>query len=538
MTRVLVATFLAVAGIATTYAQSTFPEDGWWWDPDASGRGYLVERQADRMLIVSMHYSETGASAWLWASGDYQAMDQDGVIGQFEGTVYENSQGQCLGCVYSQPDQVESVQGPLNIVFSDNRTATLTWEGETIAIERIAFGWSDVVDKLTGDWLLTFVEDGTQTIQIVSISGTNEAGLATVQDSATGNMVGTIELLDGDVLLLLGDASEDLLPLILPESQRFYAGYSDANALQIVGLRLDDMPFAFSEVTSVSNSTLGIFCSYVDSTPNNQSSLTITSEAEWSCTDGVRVLSANGIPDHEVGEFPNAANPNTISEHDVAATMTLEPVKTDTATELGGPLGNIAYVLNGVKVDAGTGGTCDDSGETCDLGRNVGTWRIEALGQTSFDFGTDDNNAHVQPDGQYHYHGIPEGFVAKRGGSSNTMTLIGWAADGFPIYARYGYSVADDSSSPLRAMTGSYQLVSTVSDNRPSTELYALGTFGQDWEYVEGSGDLDECNGREGVTPEFPLGIYHYYATDTYPYFQRCVKGEVDAGNGGPPPGP
>ncbi|MEM5480850.1 YHYH protein [Pseudoalteromonas fuliginea] len=37
----------------------------------------------------------------------------------------------------------------------------------------------------------------------------------------------------------------------------------------------------------------------------------------------------------------------------------------------------------------------------------------------------------------------------------------------------------------------------------------------------------DECNGRVGVTPEFPQGIYHYYATDTYPFFQRCVKGEV-----------
>lgn len=538
MIRQLVATLLIATGLTGAQAQSTYPEDGWWWDPDASGRGYLIERQADRMFVVSMHYSETGASAWLWASGEYEAIDQAGLIGQFDGTVYENSQGQCLGCVYSQPDQMESDQGPLNIVFSDNRTATLSWEGEMIAIERIAFGWTDVVDKLTGDWLLTFVENGTRTVQVANISGTAESGLATVQNSTTGSQLGMIELLDGDVMLMLDDASEDLLPVVLPESQRFYAGYSDASALQVVGLRLDDMPFAFSEITSVSNSTLGIFCSYSDSTPNNQSSVTVTSVSEWTCTDGVRALSANGIPDHDVGEFPNSANPNTISEHDVTASMTLEPVKSESATELGGPLGNIGYVLNGVKIDAGTGGTCDDSGETCDLGRNVGTWRIEALGQSSFDFGTDANNAHVQPDGQYHYHGIPEGFVAKRGGGSDTMTLIGWAADGFPIYARYGYREADDSTSPLIAMTGSYQLISDVSSSRPSTDLYALGTFAQDWEYVAGSGDLDECNGREGVTPEFPQGIYHYYATDTYPYFQRCVKGEVDAGNGGPPPGP
>ena len=36
---------------------------------------------------------------------------------------------------------------------------------------------------------------------------------------------------------------------------------------------------------------------------------------------------------------------------------------------------------------------------------------------------------------------------------------------------------------------------------------------------------LDDCNGRTGVTPEFPDGIYYYMATDSYPYFSRCVKG-------------
>lgn len=265
-----------------------------------------------------------------------------------------------------------------------------------------------------------------------------------------------------------------------------------------------------TDTTGTASSTAGVLCDYVDSTVNTQESLTYTSTSEWTCTDSTRELSANGIPDHDVGTFPNEANPNTITEHSVSASYTLAPTETTTVSELGGPAGVTGYILNGVKIDAGTGGTCDDSGTSCDLGSNVGSWRIEALGQTSFDFGTDANNAHVQPDGQYHYHGMPEGFIAKQGGSSSTMTLIGWAADGFPIYARYGYSVADDATSPLKTITGSYQLVSDVSDSRPSTDTYPLGTFLQDWEYVEGSGDLDECNGRVGVTPEFPDGIYHY----------------------------
>jgi len=282
-----------------------------------------------------------------------------------------------------------------------------------------------------------------------------------------------------------------------------------------------------SSTTDSASSTEGVYCDYNNDTFNNSESVNDYSTSLWSCSSGARELTANGIPDHDVGEFPNANNPNTISGQNISASFTLEPELTDASTELGGPRGVTGYILNGIKIDPNTAGTCDDSGSSCSLAGNVGSWNIEALGQDSFDFGDDANRAHVQPGGAYHYHGIPEGFVTNQGGSSTSMTLIGWAADGFPIYARYGYSSADDASSELKSMTGSYQLVTSVSDSRPSTDVYALGTFSQDWEYVEGAGDLDECNGREGVTPEFPDGIYHYFATDTYPYLQRCVKGSM-----------
>lgn len=289
----------------------------------------------------------------------------------------------------------------------------------------------------------------------------------------------------------------------------------------------DDDTTVITDPPGTAYATDGILCDYSDVTFNSQPSLTYTSTSDWTCTDTTRELTANGIPDHEVGTFPNPNNPNTITEQTVSASYTLAPAATTTATTLGGPRGATGYVLNGLKIDADTAGSCDDSGSACSLIDNAGNWSIEALGQTSFNFGTDNNNAHVQPGGTYHYHGMPEGFVTKQGGNSSTMTLIAWAADGFPIYARYGYSDADDASSDLKTITGSYQLVSPVSASRPSTDDYPQGTFKQDWQYVEGSGDLDECNGRVGVTPEFPEGIYHYYATDSYPYFQRCVKGSL-----------
>jgi len=154
-----------------------------------------------------------------------------------------------------------------------------------------------------------------------------------------------------------------------------------------------------------------------------------------------------------------------------------------------------------------------------------------------FDFGIDFNHAHVQPTGEYHYHGMPEKLLEKLN-KGQPMTLVGWAADGFPIYARYGYSKANDANSSIKVLTSSYRLKLTPDAGRPAVSLYPLGTFRQDYEYVAGLGDLDECNGRSGVTPEFPTGIYYYAITTSYPYIQRCVKGTATGGGAPPPPPP
>jgi hypothetical protein len=66
----------------------------------------------------------------------------------------------------------------------------------------------------------------------------------------------------------------------------------------------------------------------------------------------------------------------------------------------------------------------------------------------------------------------------------------------------------------------------------PNTPI-PMGAFTQDFEYVEGLGDLDECNGRIGITPEFPNGIYYYVVTDNFPFFTRCLKGDFDSAGGG-----
>lgn len=85
---------------------------------------------------------------------------------------------------------------------------------------------------------------------------------------------------------------------------------------------------------------------------------------------------------------------------------------------------------------------------------------------------------------------------------------------------------ADDPSSGLKKMRSSYQL---KNGTRPSGPGGAYdGKFTADYEFVKGSGDLDECNGRFGVTPEYPRGIYHYYITDEFPWISRVWRGTPD----------
>lgn len=274
---------------------------------------------------------------------------------------------------------------------------------------------------------------------------------------------------------------------------------------------------------------------------NNDESVLAYSKYSWSSDGTNRILNGNGIPNHEVGTFPNSNNPNSISEQNVSKSFTLCPsIIYEGGLEVVDPAMDIAYALNSVKFDPATAGRCNDAGE-CSLARGDGNWNIEALGHETFDFGDDMNHAHVQPNGAYHYHGMP-GLLIDFLGDSNGMTLIGWASDGFPVYARYGYADPEDSQSQLKALTTSYRLKSQPDENRPNTltailggpnatnninKPIPMGAFTQDYEYVEGLGDLDECNGIFGVTPEFPDGIYYYVVTDNFPFFTRCLKGNI-----------
>ena len=96
--------------------------------------------------------------------------------------------------------------------------------------------------------------------------------------------------------------------------------------------------------------------------------------------------------------------------------------------------------------------------------------------------------------------------------------VVGFAADGFPIYGSYILDIGE-----VRKVQSGYRL---KSEARPSGVgqpggIYD-GLFRDNYEFVPGLGDLDECNGMSID------GSYRYYITDEYPYVLGCFSGTPD----------
>ena len=237
-----------------------------------------------------------------------------------------------------------------------------------------------------------------------------------------------------------------------------------------------------------------------------------------------RYIESDGIPDHATGKFPNSGNPHSIEKQDHEFRVPRKPEKRRSPTFIG--MSAFGVALNGVPFDPATA-------EYWNRDRSSG-WNVEAMGG-GMSLGLDQNNAHVQPNGAYHYHAVPTALM-ERGAQFEKPVMLGYAADGFPIYGPFGYKVAGDMMSEMVQLKPGWTLKDGERSGGPGGRYD--GTYSQDYVYRKGTGDLDTCNGREGRTPEYPEGTYYYVITDAWPYIPRCWMGKPDESfRKAPPPG-
>ena len=192
------------------------------------------------------------------------------------------------------------------------------------------------------------------------------------------------------------------------------------------------------------------------------------------------------------------------------------------------PLGAIGIAANGVVLfnpSAGNGGNPP-------AGFN---WNAH-YPTSPVDFGDDECGGHPEQTGQYHYHDTHfldcwkansimatyNDYYGSTQYNGNNLRhpdghskMVGVAFDGFPIYGPFGYNDPWDNLSGTDSMVSSYSVKSEEAIGRPEygqTQANPpAGSLMQDWEYVEGIGDLDYHNGRFCLTPEFPNGTYAYF---------------------------
>lgn len=200
------------------------------------------------------------------------------------------------------------------------------------------------------------------------------------------------------------------------------------------------------------------------------------------CSDDVVSVQSNAIPDFPYVE----SSPGTPNAFDATYTFPATPAVADATTDI--PIiGPIGVAVNGIPIYGPTEGPGGDV--------------------KSRPGGFTECGGHNGPS-SYHYHiFLATGSDWCRFSEADGQVVYGYALDGYPIYGGYDYA-------------SSYEL---TNESLFGEDTWAAHT------YLEGSGDLDECNGRTDEN-----GNYGYYATESFPYLLGCFRGEVELEAPGP----
>lgn len=187
-----------------------------------------------------------------------------------------------------------------------------------------------------------------------------------------------------------------------------------------------------------------------------------------------RVITGNALPDHPTGVFPVSRsddayfydrNPNRIQAHRFTIRLPVTPSFAADPSCL--PMGAVGISLTGAMLF----NALDARGENA-LAHEI----------------LDRCQGHPQRGGLYHYHGMSP-CQEDAGNLSQHSALIGYAFDGFGIYGP-------------RDVDG----------------------------HILNSSELDACHGHTGPVKDQAGSeqlIYHYHATQDYPYTLGCFRGTV-----------
>lgn len=134
----ILCTWLAISGNAFAVA----PENGWWWNPAESGRGFAIERQGDKIFLAGFLYENSGTATWYVSLLDAQPN------GSWTGDMIRYTGGQTLLGPYKAPTSTTAVASA-TVSFDTQSTGqmALTFKDghlpKSIQLERFPF-WAPI----------------------------------------------------------------------------------------------------------------------------------------------------------------------------------------------------------------------------------------------------------------------------------------------------------------------------------------------------------------------------------------------------------
>jgi hypothetical protein len=291
----------------------------------------------------------------------------------------------------------------------------------------------------------------------------------------------------------------------------------------------------------------------------------------FSSSNSVYVRST-GLASYNMGPWQNGSFPNLPANQKLLYRVPRTNGVPASKSITGG--GQIGIFVDGVEMFNSWDAFAWNGSAEVSAGNTTYYWNRDAYVNEGATF--DPAYAHQQNTGTYHYHADPIGLRYLLGDnvnfnaatktyseSTNAPTqhspILGWVADGFPVYGPYGYANATNAGSGIRRMVsgyvirnGSYGTSNLTANGRTTipqwavrlfnvasnivagpavSTTYPLGRYMEDNDYLGDHGytqgvdfDLDEYNGRWCVTPEFPNGTYAYFVaissngTPVFPY--------------------
>lgn len=222
--------------------------------------------------------------------------------------------------------------------------------------------------------------------------------------------------------------------------------------------------------------------------------------ADWnptvklSYTSNSVIMEPNGIPDHARDAHYAVPIAGVVVPDASTATIVKDPTKAQTykftiptnpeytSKVTSTSMGSIGVMISGAVLY----NPYEGDGKTVAMANNFTITDSSGI-TASF---VDDCAGHPTPQqGAYHYHGLSGCTTAKVDEVGEASHIIGFALDGFPIYGDRDIN-------------------------------------GKQLTYK----NLDQCNGINSPTPEFPQGIYHYVLLSTSDVHSSisCFHGKVD----------